>query len=283
MSCVLDDASAQSYTPVSITCTVPPGVGTGWEASLRGLWVGLGPSVGYAAPNVTALVPSGLPIRGGQLTLVGSNFGASACALSGPSYVELVVSQAPAPDAGLAFNASTGVWGPPGALQPPTTVRCNVSEWWDTRVTCAAPPGLDANVSVRLVAGGQVSEARGMLSYDAPTVLATTMGPMSTSGGALILINGNGFPPREAWPIAVTVGGASCVVNPATRTDTRLECVAPPGWGRQRVVVRTPLQASAQTVLVQYDGPDIVTVGTPEGRPVEGGFPVDVAGRVRTR
>jgi hypothetical protein len=279
-SCVLHDDSLTSYSTVSIACTVPPGVGSSWNISIRGYWVSLGPRVGYAASNVRTVGPQVLPITGGLVALTGANFGQSLCAYAGPNRVELSVTQLIDLPMSLSFNTSSGAWRPSAALVS-SLVPCNVTLWSSTRIECMAPPGLDGNVSVRVTVGGQVLLMPGSIRYQGPAVLSfTATGTLGTAGGAVLSIVGSGFP-DASWPMAVAVGSLPCALIPGTRTATAVSCVVPRGWGRQPIVVHTPLQASSQQALLQYDAPEITAVVTPSGRSIEGGFLIEVHGRVR--
>jgi hypothetical protein len=280
ISCILSDTSLASYSTISITCTVPPGAGVDWKLSLRGFWVSLGSSVGYAAPALLSITPALLPNAGGEITITGTNFGLSPCAYAGPSRVDVTVTLVPTSPSLLTFNATSGVWGPQGAMGT-AAVPCIVTTWAPEAIVCTAPPGLDPNSTVRLTVGGHSVVTSGRLRYAAPTVVDVSPGgAVDTVGGALLAINGSGFP-DASWPLAVQVGTRMCTVVPESRTPTSLSCVAPMGWGRQPVVVHTPLQASLQQVHLQYDAPEVWQVLSPEGRPITGGFTVEVVGKVR--
>ncbi len=280
IACVLDDGTAaSSYTVVSIECTIPPGAGTDWKMSIRGYWVELGPRVGFAAPVITSVAPLELPMAGGQLTIAGANFGRVPCASAGPSRVDLSVTRLTGQ---LSFNTSSGQWGPTEALVR-SMVPCNITTWSSDSVACAAPPGLDGEVTVRVVVGGQAQEASGLLGYTPPTVVSfATAGKVGTAGGVMLSIIGSGFP-DASWPLAVAVGAQLCAIVPGSRASVTVSCTVPRGWGRQAIVVHTPLQASLQPAVLQYDAPVLTRVVTPHGRPVQGGFLIEVHGEVGSR
>jgi hypothetical protein len=95
-----------------------------------------------------------------------------------------------------------------------------------------------------------------------------------------VTITGAGFP-LPPWPIAVLVGDALCVtVNASRVSTTSLDCVVPRGVGTALVTVFTPLQGSNSTVTLTYAAPIIARVSTPDGRPIVGGFRVEVEGEV---
>ena len=80
--------------------------------------------------------------------------------------------------------------------------------------------------------------------------------------------------------LVVLVGGTECAV--VSRNDTAITCSTPRGAGRVLVVVSTPLQSSAASpgLSVVYAAPEVDEVLTPLGRPIDGGFPMVVRGRV---
>ena len=148
-------------------------------------------------------------------------------------------------------------------------------------VLCSAPPGLDTRVDVTLVAGGQVATAVGLVGYAPPAVHSVIpVVPPRTRGGTLVTVIGNHFP-VPPWPVVVRVGAELCVVQEASRSGTSLSCTAPRGAGAQPVYVHTLLQTSVDNATLTYASPTIANVATPLGRPLEGGFPVDVTGEVR--
>ncbi len=288
-TCVLVDPSPSSYTPIRIACVVPPGVGAGFQILIRGIWTSLVPNgvrVGYAPPTVTSVAPARLPITGGNLTLTGAGLGPGPCSgVNRTSDVQVLVTLPPDPGGPqVVFDAATGTWGPTGVLTA-AYVPCAVVTWSPTGIVCVAPPGLDAGVQVRVSAGGQAIVVSQRTGYHAPLVSGVVaLGPLPTLGGAHVVVTGAGFPPPP-WPVAVTVGGAPCVVvdEPAfPRSDAAVVCRVPRGAGRAVVAFATPLQASSGggTVEVVYASPLVGDVVTPQGRPIEGGFPVIVRGEV---
>jgi hypothetical protein len=282
MACTATDA-ATAFTTSRIACVVPPGVGAGWSVFLRGFWVSLGPSVGYAPPNVTAVSPGHLPIAGGVVTVTGSGFGPMPCALPGVrSLVEVRVTAAPLPGQTAEFSTARGGW----VITPPlplVDIMCNVLQWSPSSITCTVPPGLNAAAAVLVTVGGQLGATSGSVAFEAPVLFdVVTPAAPPTVGGTLITVYGRGFPPL-AWPLAVVVGGALCEVVEVARSDTRVTCHAPRGGGAQPVVVFTPLQSSNQSLSLTYAPPRLASLATPRGRPVEGGFPVVVTGEVGRR
>jgi hypothetical protein len=183
------------------------------------------------------------------------------------------------------FNVASGTWGPPGALMQ-AYVPCSVMSWTPTSINCTVPPGLDASVAVRVAAGGQAVVASQRTGYAPPVVTAVApLQSLSTRGGGRIMVVGVGFP-SAPWPVVVLVGGAECALDVATagaRNTTTITCSIPRGAGRAVVVVSTPRQTAvaAPGVSVVYDAPEVEEIITSQGRPIDGGFPVVVRGRVR--
>jgi hypothetical protein len=237
---------------------------------------------GYAPAVVTRMSPAVLPVEGGLVTVDGINFGASPCGDGWRrSMVLLRVTVPPSPTSSVTFSAATRTWGPASALTA-SEVECAVEQWEPSAVVCRAPPGLDASVAVRVVVGGQATTVGLPLGYAAPSVTAVAAaGPVGTPGGALVTVTGTGFP-QPPWPVAVVMGGALCdVVNAPRATSTALTCVAPRGLGLALLSVHSPLQSSNGTAAVAYAPPTIIDVSTPQGRALDGGFPIFVRGSVR--
>jgi hypothetical protein len=287
-SCILQDTTTASYSASRIACTVSPGVGAGFQLFIRDVWTSLvadGARAGYRVPQVTSVSPGVLPIDGGNVTVVGSGFGPGPCdGTNRTSDVQLRLTAAPGP-AGMqpVYNAATGTWGPSGAVVP-GFVPCAVLSWSPTAIVCGAPPGLDASVAVRVTVGGQAVTAGEHTGYAPPVVTAVVaLQPLGTIGGGVVCVAGAGLPPL-AWPLAVLVGGSLCTMDAAggTRNATTACCRVPRGAGRAAVVVSTPLQTSEPVagMHVQYAAPEVAEVVTPQGRPVDGGFPVLVRGVV---
>ncbi len=178
--CTLQDTAAASYSASRIACAVSPGVGAGFQLLIRDVWTALvsnGVRVGYRPPQVTAVSPDRLPVGGGNVTVVGSGFGPDRCdGANRTSDVRLLVTAAPDP-AGLqpVYDAATGTWGPSGAIAP-AFAPCDVLSWGPTAIVCAAPPGLDASVAVRVNAGGQAVTAGVRTGYAPPVVAAGRAG-----------------------------------------------------------------------------------------------------------
>ena len=287
MACTIT-SNQESYSAQRIVCSVPPGVGSGWRALIRGQWMSLSStaaSVGFRRPMVSAVsvvsqAPA-VPNTGGVISVTGSGFGTAACADAGLlSQVVLVATPRPADGVELTFDPVTSEWRPAGALTA-VPMACEVLSWADNNITCSAPPGHDPVANVRVTVGGQTNASLSV-AYAGPVVTGVTSdAPPSTAGGARITIAGSGFP-LAPWPLAVTVGGKLCAVDQGTRLSTAVTCVAPPGVGTAPVVVHTALHpgTNGTAATVAYAAPRVFNVSTPQGRPIEGGFRVEVAGEV---
>ncbi len=288
--CTLQDSTSASYSATRIACVVSPGVGTGFQLLIRDVWTALtinGVRAGFRPPQVSAVSPGQLPVVGGNLTIVGEGFGPGPCdGVNRTSNVRLQITAVPnraGPQP--VFDASTGAWGPSGALVS-AFVPCAVISWSPSAIVCAAPQGLDASVAVLVSVGGQ-SVAAQSVGYSPPAVTSVVaLQTLGTRGGGVVCVMGTSLPPLE-WPLAVLVGGSVCAVDEAAgpRNATMVCCRVPRGAGRAVVVLSTPLQTSesgAGTYVV-YAAPEVAEVVTAQGRSVNGGFPVLVRGMVRGR
>ncbi len=285
MACVLSNSTAESYTTLQIVCTVPPGVGTGWRAFIRGFWTPLvvsGAQVGYAAPTVAAVAPSVIPTAGGLLNVTGSHFGWRACADPAlPFAVQLLLTQPPGEPSQAVYDADMDAWRTTYPLSV-AYQACEVVVWTDTWISCAAPPALDPDVTLRVVVGGQPVTVAGLAGFAGPVVQGVTYAqPPRTRGGDRVTLLGSDFPVTP-WPLVVLVGGAVCAVVEDGRTSTSVTCTMPRGAGRSSLALRPLVGVSVQlpNSSIMYAGPVLGTVATPQGRPLEGRFPVIVTGEV---
>ena len=298
-------APGASYANDAIVCAMAPAVGTGFEVRIRGVWVPLGATLGYAPPAIARVEPGVVGIDGGSVTLVGSGFGSAGCAaLASLSPVTVTVSTAPSTTllfdvswtsgggvsttAGTTPASASGSGGGPVGfprVATTTTMVCAVTAWADDRVVCEAPPGYDADVAVSIVVGGQSASVASGYSYAGPTITGLTGGAsVPTAGGAVVELTGSGFAaPSSGWPTVVLVGYSLCPIVDVT--PTRITCTAPPGSGSAVVVVYTPLQQSDAIATspwrISYAGPVITAVAPAPAaahRPVTGGFAVSLSG-----
>jgi hypothetical protein len=81
------------YSVVRIVCTVPPGAGVGFSVLVRNFWTALSPGVGFPLPEVVGVAPAVMPVRGGPIVVRGANFGLAPCVVTGPSMVQLQLTQ----------------------------------------------------------------------------------------------------------------------------------------------------------------------------------------------
>jgi hypothetical protein len=117
--CVLpasDNGTTSAYSTTRIHCTVPPGVGSGFQMLIRGIWTALDSAgkpqtTGFTPPTVTVVSPRTLPISGGPIVINGTDFGPAPCQDPGRlSGVRVMVTLAPASPSVVALNPITGVW-----------------------------------------------------------------------------------------------------------------------------------------------------------------------------
>ena len=88
------------------------------------------------------------------------------------------------------------------------------------------------------------------------------------------------IPDDPSWPLAVTIGPAECAHVVRVSTSI-LTCIAPRYFGvGVSVVLYTPLQSSTSPTTITYSPPVIFELDTPQGRPIEGGFPIVISGKV---
>lgn len=81
----------------------------------------------------------------------------------------------------------------------------------------------------------------------------------------VIQLSGSGYG-TTGVPANVTVAGRNCVIIPATRTDSLLDCTLPAGDGaNQPIVVTVNGLASAAFTTFGYDPPFLTSVGPLNG------------------
>jgi hypothetical protein len=233
--------SVTSLNDSAVLCSTPGGVGTraiqvnaGAQSSNANL------TVSYELPSLTSVSPTSIsPAGSTQLVLSGAGFGPS-----GTSGTAVTVGGQPCPIISASYTA--------------------------TQLSCVAPAGVGANVSVTIRVNGVTSNAV-QLSYFAPqisSVTAQNVAAPQTAGGTTVVIAGLYF---SSVLGTVTVNGtASCAVtNPALWTTSSITCQMPALAGRVTVVVTVGGQSSAP-FDVFYAAPVINSV-TPSNGPTAGG------------
>lgn len=221
----VDGASCavQSQSHGQITCSSPAGSGTNRPVIVT--VAGQSSNTGlftYAAPSLSQLQPSTGPTAGGfTLTLTGQNFGSS----------------------GQVDFGST---------------PCPVSSWSDSQVTCTAPEGLGENIPVKVLVGGQSSNAMSF-SYDAPTLVGVTPSVGPLAGGASLTLSGSSFGAQGA---TVALSGVDCPVT--AQLHTQLECTLPAGAGPNKQLVVTAADGRPSNALsFSYaSSPPVASSGT---------------------
>lgn len=232
----------------------------------------------YAAPSVARVTPDSLSVDGGLVTIVGANFGPGPCA--NPGRLSAVALRVTPTDSisSATFHPATRTWS---SVPGPQDAECVVVQWTPSAIVCRAPPGADRAVPLRITAAGQSTVVEGALGYDPPVVSAVTSAAgVGTAGGTAVAVTGSGFP-LPPWPVVVLAGESPCAVVGGVRTTTAVMCVVPRGVGTVQVVVLTPVQSSNVTAPLTYAPPEIASVVTSAGRPIAGGFVVEVVGQVR--
>ncbi len=272
------------YTTTAVVCIVGPGIGFNFEFQLRGEWRRSGVPVGYAAPIITGVSSRLLPANGGVVTVEGVNFGAYAC-VGVPSLTSAVFVELTRPSLHWRFDDVAGAFTPTsdgdGAVVTTAWVPCVVQSWSDVAVSCVAPPGVDAAARLLVRTGGQSGSSTPLLSYAAPAVVSVSGGDVvPTVGGRRVNVTVANVPLDGSWPVAVTVGNASCTAVVLRNASSSVSCLVPAGYGVGLPVrVFTPLQASEPLAAVSY-GSALAREVQPSGAPtVDGGFRVVITGR----
>lgn len=233
-----------------IHCTSVPGIGAGYrwfvtaatqDASLYSV-----SQTRYASPTITNLTGQTLmPTRGlGAVVIRGDNFGRA---------VDL-----PLPVATYGSNPTTF-----------TAFNCTVTvDHYE--ITCYAVPGVGKNHQWQVTVGKQVGYSGSSLtSYEEPSIVSVTVGVMNTSGGDVIVVSGTNFgtdasynTPFIDFNSTVPYRNVACSV---VENHTRLECVAPPGVGKDlefAVTVGSQRSPNKATSL-RYAGPVIMAISAP--------------------
>jgi hypothetical protein len=260
---------------------VGPGVGQGFQFYLQNyFWVSPLVVVGYSTPIIRSLDVSVLPVSGGVVTIRGSHFGSSQClAAALPSWVRVFVS-VPNDISGASAVAEVGVVTASAPASDMVWLNCTVLDWSNDTISVAVPAGIDANVTLQVAVGEQLASTSA-LSYRQPVLVNVTRQLLPTVGGVPLSITVDNLPVDARWPVAVTIRGNPC--SGVTRVGSVITCIAPRGFGSTAdLVVHTPRQRSENPLLltVSYLSPSAERFFTPNHRPIEGGFPVEIRGAV---
>jgi hypothetical protein len=264
-----------------LTCSTPPGIG-------RNLPIIVGVPGGqsradssflfsYGAPVITDVIEaatgmslmagllssSGVPTTGGEVILVGRNFG----------------------NASLAGGSGSATVG---------TSAATVIQQAHYLVRISVPPGVGTGIGVLYLVGGQSttdisSSVPATLRYVLPSVSTVSPQRGGTAGGYPLTITGSNFGPYVYGSAAallpiVSVGGRACVLSPTyvpTVSHNQIICIAPPGQGANlSVVVTVASQTStSNTATYQYALPQVFSISPIRG-PTSGlntnGAPINI-------
>ena len=232
----------------AVTCTVPEGIGGGWDVSMsilgqlddgsgQGWW-------GYRNPYVTRVSPR-LAGPGTTIFVEGQDFGMDS------SYLNVSI---------------VG----PGDSEACLGVICSESRLSipHRQVVCIVPESVGAYLDVIVEVASLRSNITDLsqFSFPHPIIRAVSMAP--TQGG-VVTVTGQGFGPGgecyKPYIDSITVGGDLCT-DPLVIDDSSLTCVAPPGVGRGYDVIVTLRGSGSQNTgfgLFQYAPPNITSVRPP--------------------
>lgn len=120
-------------------------------------------------------------------------------------------------------------------------------------------------------------DAESVFEYDPPSVIAIEPGHGSAAGGTMVTIVGNNFGATNNNP-SVTIGGRPCQ-SVVWLSDTKLQCVSPPGIGIGDVRVFVLDLSSPENfgTIFEFDAPQITKL-VPDHGPSTGGFTLTVQG-----
>jgi hypothetical protein len=287
----------QSYSVLQIVCLLPPALGSTLQVFIRRTWIDLPSNVRYGMPVIASISPSRLPTDGGEITIVGHNFGNEPCDDTRlRSEVTLMMVQPPTATPSDALLWSS--WSAFDVIQrrfnrslAMSSVPCQVLHWSPTRINCTVPAGIDGSVTVTVRAGGQNVSVAGLLGFHAPVLSAavtvSAADPSTaldaspvTRGGSWIRVNGSDIPGPQ-WPMVIVVGTTPCDIIEALRTGTSAVCAVPAGAGSSvPLTMYSPVQQSANALQLSYAAPEVYAVETPSGVSVNGGFLLLVTGKV---
>ncbi|RYY39098.1 hypothetical protein EON62_00005, partial [archaeon] len=287
-----DDCAAQGVDPASalveqcrtyrLTCTTPPGVGTGKVVLIitPGSMSQVYPTFvfSYGPPVVTGVVHAvdtyvsftqtdshgslvaGIPTVGERVIIRGRNFGV--------------------PEENVTSSYASVVFGSYG--------QGVVVNQTHTQLVVDVPPYQGTGISVTVMLAGQSSTDRAtpsspvpapvLVRYAVPELLSVSPQGGSTQGGFLLTLTGTNFGTLgggDPQVPVITVGGRPCIV-PATfvplANHSMLQCVAPAGYGADLpVAVSVSGQVTgASTATFTYAAPRLFAPVTPATGPTAG-------------
>jgi large repetitive protein len=168
-SCVVS-----AWTHTSITCTAPVFEGASLPVTVLTSILASSNSLAYSydPPFLSSISPSTLPTVGGEITIIGINFGASTSVAIGSN-------------------------------------SCAVISWSQSTVVCTAPPGQGIGLYLVVTVAGQVSNTL-LFSYSDPFITGLSPASGRCAGGEVIVVTGTSF--GISGPVLVSVAGSLCLV-----------------------------------------------------------------------
>jgi hypothetical protein len=233
----------------AVRCVSQPGIGSllSVKVSANSLTGTSATFWSYNSPVLTS-VSSNSPTSGGaQLTVYGSNFGASNPSLS----------------------ANVG------------SLACTSPVWTsNTFFTCVAPTGLGTARPISVTVAAQVGSGLSFVTYDSPVVTVLTRLNGAASGGFAVTLSGMNFGYGAAFSGTFVSGvqNQDCKKNTWVST-TAVTCdFGPEGVGKaMRFTTRFEGVGGTGAPAFSYDSP-VLTKISPSNGPTTGGAPISVFG-----
>jgi hypothetical protein len=231
-------------TFTQIVCTAPPGD----PGAQAGVTVTVGgqasnnATLTYTAPSLASSSPKIIPTSGGTvITITGNDFG---------------------------FRMGTITVG-----QSP----CNVLSWSATNVTCSAPPGIGANLTIALTTAFFTASLPSAIGYGAPVIQSVSPAGGPSGGGYPITIAGQNF---FSSGVTMMINGSPCPLTPDANNPgfTRVIFTAPAGDPSTHATLTVSVGGQvSNTVIIWYDPPNRLFL-SPRSGPTSGGGLLTVTG-----
>ena len=275
-------------------------------------------SVSYTPPAITAITPTTGPTAGNtSITIIGSNFGVSPnvsiggknAPVTSGTHTQLVVNSpvgegvnqpvvvnsggqisnsaqfsylppaitgitpASGPTAGGSLITLTGSnFGTgPVVLFNGASISPNTSS--HSQLIFALPAGEGANLPVRVSSGGQVSPATNF-SYGAPVLTGISAASFPTAGSTPLTLTGSNFGLNPQ----VRVGTQAAPLVAGASSHSQIVCTLPVGEGTGNAVAVTVAGVESNTLPLDYDPPEILTI-SPAAGTTGGGTLITLTGR----
>lgn len=137
----------------------------------------------------------------------------------------------------------------------------------------ALPAGQGASLPVSVSSGGQVSPATSF-SYGAPVLTGISAASFPTAGGTPLTLTGSNF---GLNPL-VRVGTQSAPLVQGASSHSQIVCTLPAGEGTGNAVTVTVAGVESNTLSLDYDPPEILTISPASGT-TGGGTLITLTGR----